>query len=123
MEIPEAYKVAALVLVVLLSIFYGILPPKGPEKAELKLDAVSYSPENSTLRFSLSYTAPVPKVCYVVVYGPFAGNEGEGNQIYTLRSTQGKIEEKLHLLGKLNKFRAELWCEHRKLAEVERELS
>lgn len=99
-------------------LFIFMLPNWVP--VEPSVDVQSASLANRTLQFSLDYSAPFRKSCYLVVRGPFAydqpGHE-EGNNIYVLKDKEGQLSDTLQLQPgeTLEELRVELWCDRDKL--------
>ncbi len=77
--------------------------------------------EDNWLKASISYSAPFPGACYLVVYGPFAfapGISEEGNNIIVLDKQKGSLNLNLPLKGNLTELKVELWCDNTKLASA-----
>jgi len=78
---------------------------------------------NTSVSFSVKYSAPEVKSCYLVVYGPFAldsaGHE-EGNNIFVLTANTGTITDTMTLQpgASLNTLDVELWCDNDRLSSV-----
>ncbi|MBR9689273.1 MAG: hypothetical protein GOV01_00010 [Candidatus Altiarchaeota archaeon] len=91
---------------------------------EPSLEYKSASLESSSFSFSVGYSAPFRKACYVVVYGPFVydkpGHE-VGNNIYVLTTQQGTLSDTLttQLGANVTSVNMELWCDHDKLKSLE----
>ncbi|MBR9681116.1 MAG: hypothetical protein GOU98_04840 [Candidatus Altiarchaeota archaeon] len=103
-------------------VFVFILPSWVVFEPDLTIDSVSKT--ETSVSFSATYSAPVTKSCYLVVYGPFAydglGHE-EGNNIYVLTTNTGTISDTLTLQGEqtLSDLKIDLWCDNDNLIEVE----
>lgn len=78
---------------------------------------------NTSVSFSVKYSVPEVKSCFLVVYGPFAFNSAgheEGNNIYVLTANTGTITDTLLLQpeASLNTLNVELWCDNDRLSSV-----
>ncbi len=106
-------------------VFLFILPPWHYIKPALDIKSATLSGDRLT--FDMDFAADWPNSCYIVVYGPFAfdkaGHE-EGNNIYVLSRRSGSIADTLVLQegANLTVLRAELWCDHDKLAEASKSI-
>ena len=100
--------------------FLFTLPPWSP--IEPRVEITDAKIEGNSLSFSVTYAAPWPNSCFLVVYGPFLfdkpGHE-EGNNIYVLNKREGVISDKLTLKpnSTLEELKIELWCDWEKLGE------
>ena len=89
-----------------------------------KLEIQSVSLDDRKISFSVEYSVPWPKSCFIVAYGPFAfGGQGfeEGNNIFVLSKRTGTLTETLTLKPEesLISLKLELWCDNNKLLETE----
>jgi hypothetical protein len=115
-EILTVVGVTALIFLLMLPQWMAVGPSLVVQSASLSGDS---------LTFSVSYEAPWPKSCYVVVYGPFRydnqpGHE-TGNNIYVLTARQGTLSDTLQLrTGEtLESFSSELWCDNDLMTSAE----
>lgn len=118
-------KEFAIVLSLAVLAFLFVLPAWTEVKPSLSVSRAVL--QNGTLSFSVGYSAPEPKSCYLVVYGPFRyrgiGTE-TGNNIYVLRNTRGTVSDSLPLQNgaTLDTLRVEMWCDNDRVAEIEKRL-
>ena len=101
--------------------FLFILPPWSDIGSNLSIKEARLS--NNRVFFTIDYSAPWAKSCYLVVYGPFEidsqGHE-KGNNIYVLSKRQGELSDSLRLQENrsLEKLKVELWCDWKKLNQT-----
>ncbi len=104
-------------LIALVMLF--VFPQWTPVQPSVKIKSADL--QNGSVRFTVDYSAPWTKSCYLVVYGPFEIDKGgheEGNNIYVLSQRSGTISDTLVLQrnATLDSLRVELWCDWDRLA-------
>jgi len=108
-------KEFAIVVALIVLAFLFVLPSWVQVEPSLKVTNAQLQGER--VQFSIDYSAPEPKSCYIVVYGPFQydqiGHE-TGNNIFVLTNRKGTLSDTLTLQenASLSELRAELWCDN-----------